>query len=281
MSFLSQIGVLILTYDEAPNIGRTLEALSAFPEILVVDSGSTDGTRQIVERNPRCRIETRDFDNHASQWNYGLERCCSTRPWILALDADYVLTAPLVEELSRLDPPPSIAGYRARFRYCIHGRPLRAALYPPVTILYRREEARYIQAGHTQRLVIGQTVADLVFPIDHDDRKPFGRWLSSQQRYARLEAEYLVKRSGNALRLSEKLRLTGWAAPVLVFAYTLLWKRCILDGWPGWIYVLQRTLAETMIALELLNLGREPERSASAFEPGQQPLHRFFDRTGD
>jgi hypothetical protein len=45
----------------------------------------------------------------------------------------------------------------------------------------------------------------------------------------------------------------GWPAPVAVFFYTLLWKGCILDGWPGWLYVLQRTLAETMIALEVVD----------------------------
>ncbi len=252
MSILSEIGVLILTYNEAPNIGRTLDALSAFDEIFVLDSGSTDGTREIVESNPRCRIATRPFDNHASQWNYGLERCAPGRPWVLALDADYVLSTPLVNELNGLKPALSTVGYRVRFRYCVHGRPLRGALYPPVIALYRREHARYIQAGHTQRLTISGAIVDLVSPINHDDRKPFDRWLSSQQRYARLEAEYLTNSSRGGLRPSENVRLLCWAAPILVFGYTLLWKRCFLDGWPGWIYVLQRTLAETMIALELL-----------------------------
>ena len=45
----------------------------------------------------------------------------------------------------------------------------------------------------------------------------------------------------------------GWPAPILVFLYTLVWKRCILDGWAGWLYVLQRTLAEVMLALEIVD----------------------------
>jgi hypothetical protein len=42
-----------------------------------------------------------------------------------------------------------------------------------------------------------------------------------------------------------------WPAPLLVFLYTLFAKGCILDGWAGWSYALQRLLAETMLALEL------------------------------
>ena len=45
----------------------------------------------------------------------------------------------------------------------------------------------------------------------------------------------------------------AWPAPILVFLYTLITKRCVLDGWAGWLYVLQRTLAETMIALEIVD----------------------------
>jgi hypothetical protein len=44
----------------------------------------------------------------------------------------------------------------------------------------------------------------------------------------------------------------GWPAPILVFFYTLLFKGCLFDGWAGWYYVLQRTLAEIMIALEVV-----------------------------
>lgn len=55
------------------------------------------------------------------------------------------------------------------------------------------------------------------------------------------------------LKRTDRIRLMGWPTPILVFFYTLLWKRCILDGWPGWLYVLQRTLAEIMIAIEVVD----------------------------
>lgn len=253
MNFLDQIGVLILTYNEAPNIGRTLGVLRAFPEIVVLDSGSDDATPSIVNGFANARLIARPFDEHAKQWNYGLTQCGLTRPWVLALDADYFLPADFVDEISRLAPCDQISAYRANFRYCMNGRPLSGALYTPVVVLFRRDRARYVQKGHTQRLVVDGAIGALKKRIDHDDRKPLSRWLQSQQRYARLEAAYLLGMQRENMRLADRIRLTGWAAPLLVFLYSLIWRRCLLDGWRGWLYVLQRTLAETMIALEIVD----------------------------
>lgn len=261
-SFLDRVCVVILTFDEEPNVARTLEALAAFPEVLVLDSGSTDATRTIAARYPNVRIAVRPFDAHAAQWNHGVTACGIAAPWILALDADYRLAPALAAEIAALSPPETVSGYRAGFRYCIGGRPLSGALYPAQTVLFRRARGRYVQEGHTQRLVLdGGEVRALSAPIFHDDRKPLGRWIASQRRYAALEAEFLM--AGPRRGLVGRLRLLGWPAPILVFVYTLVVKRCCLDGWPGWIYVLQRTLAEIMIALEILDRRRAADPSRS------------------
>jgi glycosyltransferase involved in cell wall biosynthesis len=245
VNFLDQITVLVLTYNEEPNIGRTLNALIRFAEVVVLDSGSTDDTISIVNRYPNARLVIRPFDTHGAQWNYGLTSCGIQRPWVLALDADYRVPSTLVDEISLLRPETAVSGYRFSFRYCIFGRPLSATLYPPVLALYRRERAHYVQGGHTQRLIVGGDVAQLAGRIDHDDRKPLHRWFSSQQKYAKLEADHLMSTSHANLRRVDQIRLLAWPAPMLVFLYTLMMRRCILDGLPGWLYVLQRTLAET------------------------------------
>lgn len=251
--FLGDIAVLVLTYDEAPNIGRTLDALVRFQEVVVLDSGSTDLTVEIAARYPNVRVVTRAFDQHATQWNHGVSQCGITKPWVLALDADFVLPDHLVDEIAALSPSPEIAGYRVSFRYCILGRRLSATLYPALVALFRRERTHYVQEGHTQRAVVDGSIAELKGRIDHDDRKPLSRWLTSQQKYARLEAEHLLSKNPSTLRRSDRIRLIAWPAPIAVFMYTLLVKRCILDGWPGWLYVLQRTLAEIMIAIEIID----------------------------
>jgi glycosyltransferase involved in cell wall biosynthesis len=250
---MDQISVLILTYNEAPNIRRTLDALLKFSEVIVLDSGSTDETCNMAASYSNVRIEHRSFDQHANQWNYGLERCGIDRPWVLALDADYVLQRELVEEISRLPNEPSVSGYRVAFSYCIDGVRLSSALYPPVVVLYRRAATHYVQEGHTQRAVVAGCIRDLRGRINHDDRKPLSRWLMSQQRYARIEADYLLSADRSRLRLADRIRLMGWPAPFLVLVYTAIFKLCILSGWRGWLYVLQRVLAEIMIALEIVD----------------------------
>lgn len=253
MSMLDQISVLILTYNEEPNIGRTLTALSRFTDIVVLDSGSTDRTEEVIDGFANTRLFTRRFDDHYTQWNYGLTNCDITRPWILALDADYVLPGELVNEIATLQPLEDQAGFRASFHYCIFGQQLSGTLYPAHVVLFRRDRAEYIQEGHTQRVIVDGAIGALTGRIDHDDRKPLARWLSSQQRYAYLEAEYLLTCPPAKVRFADRIRLTGILGPFFVFFYSLIVKRCLLDGWPGWFYVLQRTIAETMIALEIVN----------------------------
>src|SRR3954466_5615591 len=112
---------------------------------------------------------------------------------MLSLDADYVLTTELVAEIQFLEPDSRSAGYRAGFRYCVYGRPLRSTIYPPRTILYRRDRARYRDEGHGHRVHVDGEVLSLRSPIDHDDRKSLSRWLRSQDRYMVIEARHLLE----------------------------------------------------------------------------------------
>ena len=101
-------------------------------------------------------------------------------------------------------------------------------------------------------MTIDGEVRGLAGVLYHDDRKPLARWVSSQQRYAREEADHLLGSPPAALTRADRLRRLGWPMPLGILFYTLIVKGCLLDGWPGWYYALQRLFAETLIALELL-----------------------------
>src|SRR5260221_12282409 len=180
---LPSITPVILTLDEAPNIARTLAALAWAPEVVVVDSFSSDDTERIAKAFPNVRFVKRHFDSHAAQWNFAIDETGIESAWILALDADYVLTPGLVDELRALDPHSDLAGQWAQFEYCMFGKPLRGSVYPPVIALFRKGCGKYRQDGHTQRLELRGATAELARRIKHDDRKPVSRWIASQNRY--------------------------------------------------------------------------------------------------
>lgn len=244
---------LILTFNEAPNLRRTLDKLTWAAEILVVDSFSTDETLAIAGLFPQVRVVQRSFDTFANQCNFALGLV--TTEWVLSLDADYVLSDQLVQDLERLTPEVDVAGYSVRFIYCIDGRRLRASLYPPRTVLYRKDRAQYYDEGHSHRVKIDGPVGPLHGVIYHDDRKPLDRWLHDQNKYTILESQNLLSTPLAKLKLPDRLRRAIVVAPALIFIYTLLAKGLILDGRPGWYYVFQRTLAETLLSLRLIQAG--------------------------
>ena len=256
---LNNITPLILTFNEAPNIQRTLERLTWAKTVLIVDSFSTDETLDIVSGFPNTKVIQRAFDHFADQDNFGLQNV-STK-WTLSLDADYVCPASLPDELRRIDE--SISGYAIAFRYCIYGKPLRGTLYPRRVVLYQTALARYHRDGHAHRVSVTGEIGSLKSLIDHDDRKPLHRWLKSQTTYAALEADKLLRTRYAELGWKDRLRLRLFIAPVLTIFYCLLAKRLILDGWPGLYYSLQRVYAELLLSLDLLDRRLRPADDGS------------------
>lgn len=243
---------LLLTFNEAPNIARTLSRLSWAQDIVIVDSCSTDATREIAAQHPGVRIFQRPFTTHAEQWNFAVRETGITTEWVLALDADFVLSDELIHEIDAMTPDAGATGYQASFTYCIDGQPLTAAAYPPVVVLFRRAAARYVQDGHTQRVQLEGLIGRLAGRIFHDDRKPLSHWLSVQMRYMRLEADKLSQAPAGSLGLADQLRQAIVLAPPGMFFYCYILRGGMLDGRAGLFYALQRSASELILSLFLM-----------------------------
>lgn len=248
MGFLEKVTPVVLTHDEQPNIGRCLERLRWAKQVVVVDSESSDGTAHEVSHFDNARLVRRHFDAHANQWNFGLAEVATD--WVLALDADYMLTSELVAEIDRLPIDTGASGFSASFRYACLGHELRSTIYPAKVVLFRRSRGTYRQDGHTQRLSLDGDALPLKGQIVHDDRKSFDRWLASQWRYARLEAGKMVSSDSSTSALAGVRRL-GILSPLVVAGYLYIVRGLFLDGLPGARYVLERTVAECLILIAL------------------------------
>ena len=261
---LDQITPLILTYNEESNLERTLHQLTWAKDIVIVDSFSDDDTLSIASRFSNTRIYQRPFDSHQNQWTFGLKETNINTPWVLALDADYILTEEFISELGMLQPGPQVNGYTAQFIYCLNGKRLRSGVYPSVDVLYRADKATYEQDGHTHRVDIEGGKGLLHSKILHDDRKPLRRWFLSQVNYAELEAKKLRSSHPDSLSFADRIRTWRVIAPPAVLFYCLVIRGGLFDGWPGVFYAFQRMFAELLLSLHLLDSNPTVKEASSS-----------------
>ena len=247
---LKEITPLILTYNEAPNIERTLHKLEWATRIVIIDSYSTDATLDILKSYSKVDIFYRKFDTFANQCNYGLDYINSE--WVLSIDADYIVTDSLIEELNSLSQNNSLDGYFVKFKYCIFGKPLRGTILPPRQVLFKKDKGHYIDDGHAHKVIVNGNSGNLKSYIYHDDRKPLNRWLASQGKYMIIERQKIIELSNKKISFADKIRKQKILAPFIVFVYCLIFKGGILDGWAGWYYAFQRTLAEILLSIYLI-----------------------------
>jgi glycosyltransferase involved in cell wall biosynthesis len=246
---LDHVTPVLLTYNEVRNVARTLSHLTWAKDIVVVDSGSTDGTLEVLAGIPNVRVFMRSFDSHGNQWRYAVEETQISTDWILRLDADYQVSDALVAEIAALDPKAHVSAYCVAFDYAIFSRKLASSLYPPNTVLLRKGFFSVRDKGHTEAWDVNGPVATISAVIIHDDWKPTGQWLIGQARYMQSELDYLHMDKGGVVRW---LRLRPPLMPILVFLYCLFGKGLLFNGRAGIFYALQRAVAEGALSLMVL-----------------------------
>lgn len=257
---------LLICCDELANIERTLGALAWAARIVVIDSGSRDGTLAAIARVcPQAEVLHRRFDSFARQCNYGLSQIHT--PWVLSLDADYRLSQGFLQALNHFNPDDPTAGWEVPLVYCIAGQAIRGSMLPPRICLYRKQRAHYIDDGHGHRVQIDGAVRPFPAPILHDDRKPLDRWLASQQRYLRQEADKIQRTPPQDLSRYDRWRRRGWVMPLLVLPYCLILRQGLLDGWRGWFYAYQRLYAEILLSLLLMEPPASPGATSGPGDP--------------
>lgn len=144
---MTRVTATVITFNEAANIEAALASIAFADEIVVVDSQSTDETVTIARRFTD-RVIVRPWPGYVAQKNFAAEQ--ASHDWILSLDADERVSAPLADEIrewARGDRPAAAApaGFRVP-RATFHlGRWLRSTdWYPDFQLrLYDRRRARW------------------------------------------------------------------------------------------------------------------------------------------
>jgi glycosyltransferase involved in cell wall biosynthesis len=197
---------VVLTFNEAPNIARTLESLRWAARVVIVDSGSNDETEALARNFPNVSWHVRRFDTHGAQWGFAIRQTGIGSPYVLALDADYQVPGDFVEECRTRFLEGNYAGGIAGFEYRVLGSALQGSVYPPKAVIFRPSALRIEQPGHSQEMRVDGPVYRFASRLIHDDRKPIDRFVLSQLAYSRLEAGRLA--AGSA-RWQDRIRVSG------------------------------------------------------------------------
>ena len=225
------ISACIITFNEADRIERCLTAVSFCDEMIVVDSHSSDGTREIAARLG-ARVIERDWPGYRSQKQFATDS--ARHEWVLCVDADEWVTPQLRAEILALKARgfPGVDAYSVPRLTMYFGGPLRHGnAWPDRKLrLYRRSAARWVGYEVHEKIAVAGVVGRLHAHLEHDAYRSLDEHLASADRYARLMAEEM-HREGRRCTLAAAFLHPWWR-----FFRGLLIKRGVLDGWRGWLF---------------------------------------------
>ena len=238
--------VVILTRDEAHHVGRAIASVRSIAErVVVVDSGSTDGTAEVARR-AGAEVLTRAWRGHADQMNWALGAVEGR--WIMRLDADEVVSRALAQKIACALPAagPEVAGFTVGRRMAFMGRPIRhGGLFPARTLrILRAGRGRCEARLMDEHLIAEGPVRHLAGEILDDDRGGLSRWTAKHNDYASREVADMLtagyRRDGLEKGAARKRRLRALYACCPAGARALayfLWRYVarlgFLDGREG------------------------------------------------
>jgi glycosyltransferase involved in cell wall biosynthesis len=229
------LSAFVICKNEEECIERCLRSVDMCSEIVVVDSGSTDATPQIVARLAQeglpIKFMHRDWPGYAAQKQFALEQC--TQPWCLSLDADESLDEELRGQISTLlAAPESQVGWRLARRPLLIGYGYTPShVHSPILRLVRRGQGAYnlTDRVHEGIRVKGKVAKAKRGSLLHFRALPMDEQILKENTYSTLKADQIVERGQ---------RRSPWKmlfSPPYYFLRLYFARRLFLCGWPGFI----------------------------------------------
>lgn len=249
--------VVLITQNAQHLLKRTLEAVSWADGILVVDSGSTDGTRELAEEMGAKVLVQTEWKGYGHQKSYALSK--AEGDWILFLDADEVVDETLASEIRRVTTNDgNTAGYSMlRVNYFCGDR-IRFGNGRPdyVDRLFRKEKGRISDHRVHERVIIDGTVERLRGELHHYTTESISHRVKKNDEYATVAAEEML-RHGKRASLIQLL----FVMPLSIVRDLVL-KGGILDGKNGVILAVTGAFYSFSKYAKLWEIEKEPSARA-------------------
>lgn len=256
---MTAVSVVVTTFDEELNVEGCLASVAGWADqIVVVDSGSTDRTVEIC-RGYTNEILTHPYVDHASQWAWALRTAGLRHEWVLALDADNVVSDELKRQIDEVVAAGTAAadGYYVRHAHYFRNRRVRGLKARWLRLVrlgsVRVDESELVDV----RFVVEGRVGSLPGEIAESNQKELSIdfWIDKHRKFAtRMAAEEILRRE-NRLPRTVAPRLLGggpelrmlwlkerwyglplYMRPFLYFFYRYVLRLGFLDGRNGLVY---------------------------------------------
>lgn len=263
---------VVLTLNEAENLPRCLHSLRWCDEVVIVDSGSTDGTAETARSlgaRVYLHVQPPPF-NIAQQRNWALSNCDLQGDWVLFLDADEIVPERLAGEVRRVctGDGDRFQAYELTPRYLFWGKWLkRTQGFPNWHARLVRRGAAWYDGGVWEHFAEGTRLGRIAEPYDHHaNSKGFSDWLHRHDRYSSWDAEriveYLETGCADALGTRRKRGLR-WVAAMLWpvrflarFFHMYVLRGGFLEGRPALAFCLMYSMYEFMTVVKVVELRR-------------------------
>lgn len=225
--------VLVTSFNEADNIAACLRSVAWADDVLLVDSHSTDATRERAA-GLATRILSHPYESPARQKNWGLSQ--ARHPWVLILDADERVTPELAAEIRAvLDGPAGPAAFWIRRRNTFLGRPIRFGGWGSdrVIRLCRPDRARYPDVLVHEEMVVDGPVGRLRGRLLHHSVRALAQYGEKMERFSTWWAEDRFSRGKRASAWTVAVHTTGRFLRMYVL------QGGFLDGGHGLVVALQ------------------------------------------
>jgi glycosyltransferase involved in cell wall biosynthesis len=225
---MRQLSAIVITRNEAANIGECLDSLAFCDERIVVDCGSTDATVEIA-RGKSARVEFHEWQGFGAQKNYALSLAAGT--WVLSIDADERVTPELAAAIKAAIAAGDAEAWEFPRLSSFCGRPMRhSGWYPDYVLrLFRRGKARFDDVVVHERVICTGVVKRLQPPLIHHPVARLEDALSRMDRYSTASAERIVA-AGRKVSF-----MTGIGHGLYSFLRTYVLRAGFLDGAEGFL----------------------------------------------
>jgi glycosyltransferase involved in cell wall biosynthesis len=225
------LSAVLITLNCAQPLAATLDSLAFCDEIVLIDSGSSDGTIELAQRRG-ARVIVQAWRGFGPQKQFAVEQ--ARHDWVLCIDSDERISPRLRASIEQELTAPRHAAYafprcnRFMGRYLRHGEG-----YPDWSLrLFDRRHARWSDDPVHEKVIAAGPVGRLDGDLLHDSAETLEKYLDKQERYIALAAQALLAEGRRASWLH------AWISPLVRFVKFYFVRLGFLDGWPGLVHIL-------------------------------------------